>query len=69
MFGFNNRKVNSEWDLQLTNDVPIDLNLDMGVSNSTLKLEGLQLSSLSIDSGVSDSLIDLSGEWKKRLSG
>lgn len=64
-FGFNNRKINSEWDLQLTNDVPIDLNLDIGVSNSTLKLEGLQLSSLSIDSGVSDSLIDLSGEWKK----
>lgn len=65
MFGFNNRKVDNEWDLQLTNDIPIDLNVDMGVSKSTLNLEGLQLNSLSIDSGVGESVIDLSGEWKK----
>ena len=64
-FGFNNRKVQSDWDLQLTNEIPIDLNVDIGVSNSTLKLAGLQLSSLSIDSGVSDSLIDMSGDWKR----
>ena len=64
-FGFNKSKMQSDWDLQLTNDIPIDLNIDIGVSNSTLKLAGLQLSSLSIDSGVSDTLIDMSGEWKK----
>lgn len=65
IFGFNKRKVDNEWDLQLTNDIPIDLNVDMGVSKSTLKLEGIQLNSLSIDSGVGESVIDLSGEWKK----
>ena len=65
MFGFNKRKLENEWDLQLTNDIPIDLDVDMGVSTSTLNLKGLQLNSLSIDSGVSDSVIDLSGEWKK----
>lgn len=65
IFGFNKRNVDNEWDLQLTNEIPIDLNVDMGVSKSTLNLEGLQLNSLSIDSGVSDSTIDLSGEWSK----
>ncbi|WP_252504786.1 toast rack family protein [Sporosarcina sp. Marseille-Q4943] len=64
-FGFNKRKLKNDWDLQLTNDVPIDLDVDMGVSKSRLKLEGLQLNSLSIDSGVSDSVIDLSGAWSK----
>ncbi|WP_432362379.1 toast rack family protein [Sporosarcina sp. UB5] len=64
-FGFNTRKFENDWDLQLTNEIPIDLNVDMGVSKSTLKLEGLQLNSLSIDSGVGDSVIDLSGDWSK----
>lgn len=64
-FGFNKRKLDNEWDLQLTNDIPIDLDVDMGVSTSTLNLKGLQLSSLSIDSGVGESVIDLSGDWKK----
>ncbi|MFC5601864.1 toast rack family protein [Sporosarcina koreensis] len=63
--GFNKRKVDNEWDLQLTNDIPIDLNVDMGVSKSRLKLQGLQLNSLSIDAGVGESVIDLSGDWKK----
>lgn len=65
IFGFNNKKLKSEWDLQLTNDIPIDLDVKMGVSASTLELNGIQLDSLSIDSGVGESVIDLSGEWKK----
>ncbi|MDN4606607.1 toast rack family protein [Sporosarcina highlanderae] len=66
MFGFNKRKsTKNDWDLQLNNDIPIDLNVDMGVSDSTLNLKGIQLNSLVIDSGVSNSTIDLSGDWKK----
>lgn len=64
-FGFNKRKSKNEWDLQFTNEIPIDLDVDMGVSTSTLNLKGLQLSSLSIDSGVGESVIDLNGDWKK----
>ncbi|MFS0689538.1 toast rack family protein [Sporosarcina sp. 179-K 8C2 HS] len=64
-FGLNKRKVDNEWDLQLTNVIPIDLNVDMGVSKSRLKLEGLQLNSLSVDGGVGESVIDLSGAWSK----
>lgn len=65
MLGFNKRKWKNDWDLQLSNDIPIDLKVDMGVSDSTLDLSGLQLNSLVINSGVSDSTIDLSGKWKK----
>ncbi|WHT48866.1 toast rack family protein [Sporosarcina thermotolerans] len=65
MLGFNKRKWKNDWDLQLTNDIPIDLEIDMGVSDSTLDLRGIQLNSLVINSGVSDSTIDLSGKWKK----
>ncbi|MCM3638600.1 toast rack family protein [Sporosarcina luteola] len=64
-FGFNKRKLKNEWDLHLTNEIPIDLDVDMGVSTSTLNLKGLQLNSLSVDSGVGESVIDMSGEWKK----
>jgi predicted membrane protein len=65
IFGFNKGNLRNEWNLQLTNDVPIDLDVDMGVSTSSLDLQGIQLNSLSIDSGVGESVIDLSGEWKK----
>ncbi|MCM3744738.1 toast rack family protein [Sporosarcina luteola] len=64
-FGFNKRKLKNEWDLQLTNEIPINLDVDMGVSTSTLNLKGLQLNSLSVDSGVGESVIDMSGDWKK----
>lgn len=63
ILGFKERNLKNEWDLQLTNDIPVDLDVEMGVSNSTLELDGIQLSSLSIDSGVGESIIDLSGDW------
>ncbi|WOV83892.1 toast rack family protein [Sporosarcina jeotgali] len=56
--------VRNDWNLQLTNEVPVNLNIEMGVSDSTLNLSGIQLSQLSIDAGVSDATIDLSGDWK-----
>lgn len=63
--GFFKNKMKSDWDIQLSDDVPIDLNVDMGVSDTSLDLKGLQLNNLKIDSGVSDSTIDLSGDWPK----
>ncbi len=65
LFGFSRKNLSSQWDIQLSTDIPIDLNVDMGVSSATLDLKGIQLKKLTIDSGVSDSTIDLSGEWQK----
>ncbi|MBB4824557.1 hypothetical protein HNO89_001781 [Sporosarcina luteola] len=63
--GFTKRKFENGWDIQLTDKIPMDLDIDMGVSGTTLDLKGLQLNKLTIDSGVSESTIDLSGDWKK----
>ncbi|VDG98129.1 Uncharacterised protein [Lysinibacillus sphaericus] len=56
--------VRNDWDLELTNEIPVNLDIEMGVSDSTLNLSGIRLSKLSIDAGVSDATIDLSGDWK-----
>jgi hypothetical protein len=55
----------NEWELQLTNEVPIDLVVDSGASAGTLKLSGLNLNDLEINAGVGDMTVDLSGDWKK----
>lgn len=67
LFGVNRRNVTNDWTIQLTNDIPIDLDVDIGVSKATVDLKGLQLKKLKIDSGVSDSTIDLSGEWQNNF--
>lgn len=55
----------NEWDLQLTNKVPLDLVVNSGASTGMLKLSGLQLNDLEINAGVGDITVDLSGDWQK----
>ncbi len=55
----------NEWNLQVTNDVPIGLIVNSGASTSTLNLTGLKLEDLQINAGVGDLTVDLSGDWKK----
>lgn len=69
IFSFNRSNQNNHWDIQLNNDIPIDLDVDMGVSKATLNLNEIQLNKLTIDGGVSDSTIDLGGEWQNSLQG
>ncbi|MFC4410064.1 toast rack family protein [Chungangia koreensis] len=64
-FGFNNfRNLHNSWDLQLTDEIPVNLDVDLGATEALLDLRGVQLHSLNIDSGVGDSTLDLSGEPK-----
>lgn len=56
--------VRNDWELELTNEIPVNLDIEMGVSDSSLDLSGIRLKELSIDAGVSDATIDLSGDWK-----
>ncbi|VDG96945.1 Uncharacterised protein [Lysinibacillus sphaericus] len=69
IFSFNRSNQNNHWDIQLNNDIPIDLDVDMGVSKAKLNLNEIQLNKLTIDGGVSDSTIDLGGEWQNSLQG
>jgi hypothetical protein len=47
------------WDIGLTPDIPIDLDIDSGVGETTLDLEQLTLSALNIDSGVGELSVNL----------
>lgn len=57
----------SEWTLVLNKDVPLELDIDMGVGKARLFLGDLWLTDLSVDHGVGDLYIDLSGDKKDDL--
>lgn len=61
--GFGNMK--NGWDLQLSNDLPVDLHVQSGASDTNLDLSGIQLANLKVDAGVGDIKVDLSGEWRE----
>lgn len=53
-----------EWDLVLSEGVPLTLVIDMGVGEARLDLGALQLTDLSVDHGVGELYVDLSGDHK-----
>ena len=57
----------NEWDISLSNDVPLDIEVDFGAGAGYLDLRGLILNSLNIDMGVGELKLDLSGEQKQSL--
>lgn len=62
-------KKKNDWHVQLTNDIPVDLDLELGVSDAKLNLTGIRLSHLSVDAGVGDTTINLADEWKDSFDG
>lgn len=58
-------KLKNKWDLTLNNQVPINLIVNSGASETKLDLTGLKLSGLDVNAGVGDITIDLSGKWKE----
>jgi hypothetical protein len=57
---FGHRRNN--WDVKLSDAVPIDLKISLGAGESRLDLRGLNLGSLDISMGVGEARLDLSGE-------
>ncbi|MEJ2747732.1 MAG: LiaF-related protein, partial [Anaerolineae bacterium] len=55
--------VKYEWDLKLNDDIPMDLDINLGVGENNLELSGLTLNSLDIQTGVGETTIDLTGDW------
>jgi hypothetical protein len=51
----------NEWVLTFSDEVPLELSIDMGVGEARMELGNLMLSDLSVDHGVGDLSIDLSG--------
>ncbi len=58
----------NEWDIKLTDQIPMNLRVNTGASETVLDLQGLQLKDLQVDAGVGDITIDLSGDGMKALT-
>ncbi|WP_442594725.1 toast rack family protein [Neobacillus sp. D3-1R] len=63
--GINFKNIENDWDLEFSNDIPIDLEVNTGATETKLNLQGLKLSNLDVSSGVGNVTVDLSGNWKK----
>lgn len=59
----------STWDVQLNPQVPLDLNMSLGVGDSHLNLGGLALTGLGIKAGVGDVALDFTGFEGRNLAG
>ena len=64
---FNLGKMKNLWDLKLADDVPVDLVVNAGASDTDLDLKGIQLSNLEVNAGVGEITLDLGGDWKENF--
>ncbi|MDW0111007.1 toast rack family protein [Sporosarcina aquimarina] len=62
-------KKKNDWHVQLTNEIPVDLSVEMGVSDAELDLTGMNLRHLNVDAGVGDTKINLADEWQENVDG
>ena len=60
-------RTKNDWELRLANDVPMELNVQLGAGRGELRLGGLSLSKLAVEMGAGKATVDLSGEWKNDL--
>ncbi|MBT2640356.1 hypothetical protein J7E37_20830 [Bacillus sp. ISL-39] len=58
-------KMKNEWNLKINEDVPVDLVVNAGASETDLDLKGIQLSNLEVNAGVGKITLDLGGDWKE----
>lgn len=60
-------KIKNNWDINLTEDVPIELSLETGVADATIDLRDIQVEILNVEAGVGRTTIDLSGDWSQDM--
>jgi len=61
-------KLINEWDIQLSNSIPLDLVIHTGAGVSNLDLSNMSLSRLEIETGAGITTIDLTGYWDQNLN-
>lgn len=54
-----------EWNLKLSNDVPMRLEVTLGAGVSHLRLGGMLLDEVDIQMGVGECTLDLTGKWRE----
>jgi hypothetical protein len=58
-------EIDNHWNLRLNDEIPMDLVINSGASETMLDLKGLELQNLEVNAGVGDISIDLSGDWQE----
>lgn len=61
------KSVRNDWDVRLSNSIPLDLKINTGAGKSTLNLSGMTLVSAAISGGAGELQADLSGEWRRSV--
>ncbi|MEH7255431.1 toast rack family protein, partial [Neobacillus niacini] len=56
-------ELKNEWNLTLSDNIPLDLRVNSGASDTNLDLKGLKIKELDVNAGVGDITIDLGGNW------
>jgi hypothetical protein len=67
-WGIAGKGARNEWDIRLSNKVPLRLTIAMGAGESKLDLSGLRLSRLNVDGGAGDTLISFNAPNPETLS-
>ena len=57
----------NNWTLHFNNNVPLDLNIDMGAGEGDLRLRDLDVTNLTVNMGAGRVEVDLTGDRKKDL--
>lgn len=55
--GFPDSDVENNWNLMFNNDLPLEMDIDLGVGESTLDLRSLNLTSLNLESGAGSTTV------------
>jgi hypothetical protein len=58
-------KARNEWDIRLNDEVPTDLNVEMGAGESDLDLDSLTLTGLALQMGAGKTTVDLTGDYAR----
>lgn len=57
----------NRWEIRLSPDVPLTLNVRLGAGNTLLQLGGLALERLDVTMGAGEAEVDLTGPWERNL--
>jgi hypothetical protein len=66
--GVNFGPSDNTWDLNFSNDVPIDLRVDMGAGQGNLKLRGMDVTEVELHIGAGQVVLDFTGPRKSDLN-
>lgn len=64
-WNFSFGKAENNWKIALTDEIPVDLQVNAGVSDTELDLRGIELSHLEVGGGIGDIKINLGGKREK----